>query len=168
MAGGEGFQRGTDSKIAETAVYWLSIVGIYVLQGALWYYPFKEKVFDDGLTAPAPIRDQFAGSLIDSFPGTSVSWGVLGLLQGVIVLVLAASLVRGEFLPQRRKPILLGALALSLVVFALLVFGESMTAEYDSVASLFTYFGITVVLMGFVRLMPPYRPLSWLSGLLER
>jgi hypothetical protein len=133
------------------------------MQGALWYYSFKEKVFDDDLIAPEPIKKQFDGSLIDSFPGTSVAWGILGILEGIIVLVLLISLIRGEFLPQRRKPVLLGALALSLFVFALLLFGDSMTAEFDGVASLFTYFGVTVVLMGFVLLLPPYRR-RWLSG----
>lgn len=155
----------SELKLAANALYWLSVVGIYVLQGALWYYPFKEKVFDDGLIAPAPIAEQFDGSFIDSFPGTSFAWGALGLLQGVVVLVLLISLVRGEFLPGRTKPILLGALGLSLVVFALLLFGQSMTGEHDSVATLFTYFGLTVVLMGLVRLLPPYQPLSWLSGI---
>jgi hypothetical protein len=141
----------------------VAIVGLYVVQGALWYYSFKEKVFDDDLIAPEPIKKQFDGSLIDSFPGTSVAWGILGILEGIIVLVLLISLIRGEFLPQRRKPVLLGALALSLFVFALLLFGDSMTAEFDGVASLFTYFGVTVVLMGFVLLLPPYRR-GWLSG----
>ncbi len=154
----------SEQRFAASAVYWLGVVGIYVLEGALWYYPFKEKVFDDGLIAPAPVKEQFAGSLIDSFPGTSVAWGALGLLQGVVVLLLLASLARGEFLPQRAKWLLLSALTLSLVVFALLVFGESMTAQYESVASLFAYFGLSVVLIGAVRLLPPYRPLSWLSG----
>jgi hypothetical protein len=146
--------------------YWLSIIALYTLQGALWYYPFKEKVFDDELIAPTPIKEQFQGSFIDSFPGTSVCWAILGILQGIIVVTLAASLVRGEFLPERRKPILLCALALSLVVFGLLLFGNSMTSQFDSVASLFTYFGVTVVLMVFVLLLPPYRPLRWLSSLL--
>ncbi len=154
----------SELRLAASTIYWLGVVGIYVLQAALWYYPFKEKVFDDGLTAPAPVREQFAGSLVDSFPGTSVAWGALGLLQGVIVLLLLASLVRGEFLPKRAKSVLLSALALSLLVFALLVFGESMTAQYESVASLFAYFGLTVVLIAAVRLLPPYRPLAWLSG----
>lgn len=81
----------------------------------------------------------------------------MGILQAVIVIVLVASLVRGEFLPQREKPILICALALSLVVLAMLLFGSSMTSQFDSVASLFSYFGQTVVLIGFVLLLPPYR-----------
>lgn len=153
-------------RACDSIAYWLSIVGIYLVQGALWYYPFKVKVFDDGLIAPARIKEQFDGSLIDSFPGTSVAWAILGLLQGVVVVTLVASLVRAEFLPSRRKPILLGALTLGLVAHALMLFGSSMTAEFDSVASLFTYFGVTVVLIVFVLLLPPYRPARWLSSLL--
>jgi hypothetical protein len=152
----------------DTAGYWLAIVSIYVLEGALWYYPFKGKVFDDDLKAPGPIQELFDGSLVDKFPGTSVAWAILGILQGVIVLVLLASLVRGEFLPAREKPILICALALSLLVLALLLFGNSMTAEFDSVASLFTYFGVTVILIGFVFLLPPYRGNRWLSSIIPR
>jgi hypothetical protein len=136
------------------AAYWLTVAAIYVLQGALWYFPAKEKLVDDGLIAPAGIQKMFAGSFIDSFPGTSVAWGVLGVLQAVIVVALAASLLRREFLPGRDKPVLLGALSLGLVVFALLLFGNSMIAQHDSVASLSTYFGVTVVLMAFVAALP--------------
>jgi hypothetical protein len=153
IAGQAERDEGSAPTALDTVAYWLTVVGLYVLEGALWYYPFKEKVFDDDLIAPPSIKKQFDGSFIDSFPGTSVSWAILGILQGIIVVVLAASLVRGEFLPQRPKPILLSALALSLVVFALLLFGESMTSQFDSVASLFTYFGVTVVLMVFVLLL---------------
>jgi hypothetical protein len=55
--------------------YWLSIIALYTLQGALWYYPFKEKVFDDELIAPTPIKEQFQGSFVDSFPGTKCVLG---------------------------------------------------------------------------------------------
>jgi hypothetical protein len=50
-------------------------------------------------------------------------------------------------------------------VFALLLFGESMTSQFDSVGSLFSYFALTVVLIGFVMLLPPYRGQRWLSSL---
>jgi hypothetical protein len=146
--------------------YWLAVGALYLVELALWYYPFKEKVFDDNLIAPDAIKQQFAGSFIDSFPGTSVCWAILGILQGVIFVLLVISLFTGEFLPTRRKPVLLSALALSLGVFALLLFGNSMTSEFDSVASLFTYFGVTVILIVLVLLLPPYRRASWLSSLL--
>lgn len=154
------------ATLFDTVGYWLAVGALYLVELALWYYPFKEKVFDDNLIAPDAIKQQFAGSFIDSFPGTSVCWAILGILQGVIFVLLVASLISGEFLPTRRKPILLSALALSLGVFSLLLFGNSMTSQFDSVASLFTYFGVTVILIVLVLLLPPYRRPGWLSSLL--
>jgi hypothetical protein len=152
------------AKPVDIAGYWLVVSGVYVLVGFLWYYAAKAKIFDDNLAAPAGIEQQFSGTFIDSFPGIDVSWAILGILQGVVVLGLVASLVRGEFLPHRSKDLLLGTLAGSLFIFALLAFGQNMIAEHDSAASLYTYFAATAVLMVVVRLMPPYRSDRWLSG----
>ena len=155
-------------RLVDTASYWLMMIATYLIEGALWYYPFKEKVFSDGMIAPAGIKHQFAGSLIASFPGTSVAWGILGVLEGLVVLGLAVSLVTGEFLPSRRKPILLSSLMLSLGVFGLLIFGNSMTSQFDAVGGLFTYVAATGVLAFLVVSLPPYRSGSWLGDLVRR
>lgn len=148
----------------DAVAYWLIYLGIYVLVGFVWYYAFKEKVFDDGLIAPAPIKEGFAGSFIASFPGTSIAWGILGIAEGLAVVGLIASLARGEFLPRRTKPILLGTLAYSMLIYAVLAFGQSMTAQHESVAELYAYFAATAVIFVLVLLTPPYRPQRWLSG----
>lgn len=155
-------------RVEDAVAYWLILLGIYVMVGFLWYYAFKEKVFDDGLIAPDPIKKEFAGSFIASFPGTSLAWGILGIVEGLVVVGLIVSLIRGEFLPKRTKPWLLGSLAFSMTIFAVLVFGQSMTAQFESVAELYAYFGATAVIFVLVLLMPPYRPQRWLSGLLRR
>lgn len=152
------------AKPVDVAAYWLVTSGVYVLVGFLWYYAAKSKILDDNLAAPAGIEEQFSGSFVDSFPGVDVAWAALGILQGVVVLGLVASLLRGEFLPHRSKDLLLGSLAGSLFILALLAFGQNMIAEHDSAASLYTYFAATLVVMGVVRLMPPYRSDRWLSG----
>ena len=151
--------------LASVASYWLAIGGIYVLQGFLWYYSFKEKIFDDDAKAPQPIQELFNGTIVDAFPGTSVAWAILGILQGLVVLAIVISLLTGEFLPHRRKPILLGALTVAMLVFALMLFGQSLTRQFDGVASLYAYFGATMVIFAFLLLMPPYRPMRWLSSL---
>lgn len=148
----------------DTAGYWLTAAGVYVLLGFLWYYSAKEKIFDDDLAAPAPIDKQFSGTFIDSFPGTDAAWAILGIVEGLVFLGIVVSLTRGEFLPHQPKGWLLASLAGSLVVFALMLFAQTMTKQFDSVASLYTYFGVTAVLMGLVRLMPPYRSDRWLTG----
>ncbi len=154
--------------LADNAAYWLIYLGIYVLVGFLWYYAFKEKVFDDGLIAPEGIKKEFAGSFIASFPGTSVAWGVLGIAEGLVVVGLIASLIRGEFLPRRTKPCLQVSLGFSMLVLALLAFGQDMTSQFESVAQLYTYFAATAVIFVLILLMPPYRPQHWLSGLARR
>jgi hypothetical protein len=155
-------------QIADAAAYWLIFLGIYVLVGFLWYYAFKEKVFDDNLIAPDAIKKEFAGSFVASFPGTSLAWGIIGIAEGVVVLGLIASLVRLECLPTRPKPILLVSLGFSMLILAALAFGQDMTSQFESVAELYTYFAATAVILVLILLMPPYRPQRWLSGLARR
>jgi hypothetical protein len=153
-----------ESAIAAQATYWLVAASLYVLQGALWYYSFKEKLFDDNGTAPLPIRKEFAGTIVDNTIGTNVAWVVLGVMEGLVFAAIVVSLVRGEFLPTRRKPWMLAALSGGMLTFAVLLFGQSLTSQFDSVAQLFAYFAGSAVLIGLVSVMPPYRKLDWLSS----
>jgi len=150
---------------ASVVSYRLAIAGVYILQGFLWYFSFKEKIFDDDAKAPPPIKKQFAGTVIDSFPRIDAVLAILGILEGLIFLAVVISLLTGKFLPQRRKPILLGGLALAMLTFAVLAFGETLTKQYGSVASLYAYFGATAVIFVLVLLMPPYRSMPWLTAL---
>lgn len=156
------------AAVADAAAYWLVAAGIYITFGFLWYYSFKEKLFDDSGTMPEPLKKQFSGSLLDSVPGLDAAWVLLGLLEAVAFIAIAASVLSGEFLPRRRKPILLAGLGLSMFTFAVMGFGQNMTAQFDSVAELFTYFAGTVIVFFLVLLLPPYRPMHWLTGLIER
>lgn len=159
---------GRRAKPLDSAAYWLGLGSVYLLLGAVFYYPFKGKLFDDGGAAPPPIEKQFDGAFIDSFPGIDVVWVLLGVMQGLIVAALAVSLALREFLPGRQKSWLLAALCGAMLNLAVLAFGQSMTSQYDSVAELFAYFGATVVVFVFVLLMPPYRSARWLSSLVDR
>jgi hypothetical protein len=48
-------------------------------------------------------------------------------------------------------------------VFGLLAFGQTATAQHESVAPLYGYFGATIILMLFVRTLPPYSANRWLG-----
>jgi hypothetical protein len=85
-----------------------------------------------------------------------------------VFLTVAASLVTGEFMPTRRKPILLSGLGLAMFAFGLMSFAENMTGEFSTVAELFGYLTGTGILVILVLLMPPYRPTRWLSSLTQR
>lgn len=148
----------------DAAGYWLGLAASYLVLMSLWYYAAEEKIIAGGFSAPAGIIKQFNGSFIASVPGTRAAWVILAVCEALVFIALVASLVRGEFLPSRGKDWLLGSLIGSLFVLGLLVFGDSVTGKYDSVASLFTYVAATILLIALVRMMPPYRSERWLSG----
>lgn len=144
-------------------VYALVLAGIYLLLGVLFFYAGKEKIIE-GHGAPPPIAKQFSGTFLDTIPGIDAAWTILGILESLIFILILVSLVRLEFMPDRRKPFLLCALALAIFTFSILAMGQNVVGENSGVAELFIYAAATGVLMGLVLLMPPYRPANWLSG----
>lgn len=148
-------QEGTASISVESIAYWTVVAAIYLGFGFLWYYSAKEKLIDDGGTMPAGLAKGYAGSFIASFPGLNLSWVILGILEAVAFLGFVASIIAGEFLPSRRKPILTASLGVSLLTFAVLVFGQEMTGEFAGVASAFGYIGATIVTLILVQMLPP-------------
>lgn len=144
-------------------VYGLLLAGIYLLVGVLFFYAGKEKIFD-GLGAPAGIEKQFSGTFLNTIPGVDAAWTILGILEFGIFVLTVVSLLRLEFLPTRRKPFMLSALALAIFTFSILAIGQNVVGENSGVAELFLYAGATGVLMGLVMMLPPYRPANWLSG----
>ena len=147
------------------AAYWATLVGVYLMVGGLMFYSGKEKLFDDDGNAPAAIKQQFAGTFLDTFPGTDAAWVILGILEFGVFLLLLASLVFLEFLPHREKLFLQLGLAVAMFTFACLAFGQTATKQFAGTASLYTYFGSTVVILILVSLMPPNRPDRWLGGI---
>jgi hypothetical protein len=149
-------------KWEDTAVYALVLAGIYLLLGVLFFYGGKEKIID-GDGAPPPIEKQFSGTFLETIPGVDAAWTILGLLELGIFVLIVVSLIRLEFMPDRRKPFLLCSLALAIFTFSILAMGQNVTGEHEGVAELFLYAGATGVLFGLVLLMPPYRGPSWIS-----
>jgi hypothetical protein len=81
-----------------------------------------------------------------------------------VFVLLLASLIRLEFLPHRDKSILQVGLAVALLTFACLAFGQTATSQFAGTADLYTYFASTAVILILVSLMPPNRPDRWLGG----
>jgi hypothetical protein len=150
---------------ADIVSYWLIIAGTYLTVGFLFYYSAKRVLFDQGGIMPSGTAAQYKGSFIASFPGTNVSWFLIGLVMFVVFLGVVASLLAREFLPSHRKPILLGSLGLSMFAYGLMVFAENMVANTDSVNTLYGYFAGTAVVIILLLVMPPYRSAAWLSSL---
>ena len=150
--------------IFDGIAYWVSLIGVYLMVGGLMFYSGKGKLFDDDGNAPQGIKDQFSGTFIDTFPGTDAAWVILGILEFGVFVLLVASLIRLEFLPHRDKSFLQVGLAVALLTFALMAFGQTATGQHEGTASLYTYFGATVIILILVSLMPPNRPDRWLGG----
>jgi hypothetical protein len=151
--------RGT---VFDGAAYWVTLVGVYVMVGGLMFYSGKDKLFDSDGHAPQGIKEQFQNSFLSTFPGTDAAWIILGILEFGVFLLLLASLLRAEFLPHRDKSLLQVGLAVALVTFACLAFGQTATGQHEGSASLYQYFGATVVILILVSLLPPNRSDSWL------
>src|SRR5262249_9327047 len=114
--------------------------------------------------APAGIKQQFAGTFVDTFPGTDAAWVILGVLEFGVFVLLLASLIRLEFLPHRDKWLLQVGLAVSLLTFACLAFGQTGTSQFAGVAALYFSFGAPVVTLTLVSMLPPNRADGWLGG----
>jgi hypothetical protein len=153
--------RGT---IFDGIAYWLILAGVYLMVGGLMFYSGKEKLFDSDGEAPAGIEEQFENSFLSTFPGTDTAWFILGIFEFGVFVLLLASVVRLEFLPHRDKSILQVGLALPLLTFACLAFGQTATQQFSGTAELYMYFASTAVILVLVSLMPPNRPDNWLSG----
>jgi hypothetical protein len=154
--------------IFDGIAYWATLIGVYLMVGGLMGYSGKEKLFTDNGHPSAGVEAQFKGTFIDTFPGTHAAWIILGVLEFGVLLLLLASLVRLEFLPHRDKGLLQVGLAVALLTFACLAFGQTVTKQFAGVAQLYTYFGATVVILILVSLMPPNRPDRWLGGVATR
>ncbi|HTU15222.1 MAG TPA: hypothetical protein VMF31_08490 [Solirubrobacterales bacterium] len=155
-------QSGGRMRWEDITVYALALAGIYLLVGVLFFYGGKEKILD-GSGAPPPIEKQFSGTFLDTIPGIDAAWTILGLLECAIFLLIVVSLIRLEFMPDRRKPFLLISLGLTIFTFSILAMGQNVTGENSGVAELYIYAGATVALLFLVLRMPPYRPGDWLS-----
>ena len=151
-------------SIFDGIAYWVTLVGVYVMVGGLMFYSGKEKLFDDDGNAPSYIKEQFKGTFLDTIPGTDTAWVMLGLLEFGVFVLLVASVIRLEFLPHKDKSILQVGLALAMLVFACLAFGQTATNQFSGTASLYMYFASTAIILILVSLMPPNRSDRWLGG----
>src|ERR1039458_1882705 len=151
----------TISKRASLKSYWLIISSIYLTFGFLFYYSAKEKLIDNSGTMPAGLAKAYHGTFIASFPGTNTCWLIVGILEAFVFLAMVASVLKGEFLPTRRKPILLAGLGLAMFTFAIISWGENITGGFATVAELFQYLTCTGLLIILFFLFVSYRKAKW-------
>jgi hypothetical protein len=101
--------------------------------------------------------------VLGDVPWPQLPLGVLGVLELLIVPAMYASLVSGEFLPSRQKSLLQVSLGVTLLLFAFLAFGQIITSNFTGILQQYTYFGVTILIIGLVSALPPNRPSRWLT-----
>ncbi len=100
---------------------------------------------------PPWFGETFGKTFLATFPGLTISYYSLAIGETVAFLLALVALVRLEFLPGRSKIITQVMLVISLALFLKLGFGQRLVKEFDSAASLFFYFGVTLLALDFVR-----------------
>ena len=137
--------------------------GSYLVLMSLWYYAAESKIIAGGFSAPAGVIKQFKARSSPRCPAQRR----VGDPRGVR----GARVPRPGRQPRPRRVHaqpgqgwLLGSSIGSLLVLAMLAFGESMTGQHANVPSFFTYIAATVLVIGMVRSVPPYRSERWLSS----
>lgn len=149
-------------SVWDGVAYWATVAGVYLMVGGLMFYSGKGKLFDDDGHAPPGVKKQFSESFLHVVPGTDAAWVIIGVLEFAVFLILVISLLRAEFLPHRHKSAMQVALAVALITFACLAFGQTATGQLEGTASLYQYFAATVVILILVGLLPPNRSDRWL------
>jgi hypothetical protein len=148
---------------SDWAVYAFALAGVYLLVGTLFFYSGKSKLFDSS-GMPDGLAKQFSGTFLRTVPGLNASWRILGIFEFAVFLLTIGSLLTLEFLPKKRKPLLLTSLGLSILTFSMLAVGQNAIGQNEGVASLYVYAGSTVALLFLVMQFPPYRSGNWISG----
>ena len=109
---------------------------------------------------PSWFESKFAATMLGRVPGLTVTFWLLTASELLALLLGVIALLRGEFVGRFRPTWLSAMLVWSLFVFVELSFGQWLTADFNGTFQMFTYFGLTLVTLHFVKLdMTPRGPL---------
>jgi hypothetical protein len=90
---------------------------------------------------------------------------ILGILEFGVFVLLLLSLLRLEFLPHRDKGLLTVGLAVAMLTFAVLAFGQTVTKQFFGHRVAVHLLRLDVVILILASLMPPNRPDRWPGGI---
>ncbi len=131
------------------------LIPIYLLFLYTWFLTGFGKLLGSGV--PESFANDFGGTFLASFPGLTVAFYQIALLEVGAGLLFVVSLLKGEFLPNRERPFLQLGLSASLLTFAVLGFGMRLINNHAGAASLFFYFGAVAAIWALVELLGKQR-----------
>jgi hypothetical protein len=108
---------------------------------------------------PIWFAPKFGQTVLARFPGLNASFWLLAGSELLAFALASIALLRGEFF-GRRPIFLTSMLVWSLLVFVQLSFGQWLTSDFNATFQQFTYFGVTLFALHFVKLdMTPLSPI---------
>ena len=123
------------TKSLFTSAVCLAITLLYVI---LWGLPGIGKLLAGGV--PAWFSSTFSPTFLSTFPGLTISFYSIAILETVAAALALTSLLKGEWFKRKSLFFLQASLILSLFIFVQLLFGKALVREFDAIASLFSYF----------------------------
>jgi hypothetical protein len=135
------------TTVERIATWWMMIFATYLIYGQLWGQSIVDKWETNGVASwfkdVPPIG--FKGTFLDSFPGLTVSWYLIALLETICFAAIIASVLLFEWLPRRHRPMFGLAIGISAVTFAVLAFGQLLQGNTSGSFQLFLYFGVALL-----------------------
>jgi len=127
----------------------LKLVPVYLLFIATFGSASAEKLLSGG--CPDWFKAQFAKTFLAKLPGgITPHYYAIALLEAAVVATFLLSAGSLEFLAGNDKTILKAALVLALFTFFALGFGLRLSGDYQGAANLFSYFGVTLLILLYV------------------
>lgn len=126
------------TALAATALVQVTLIYTWGLTGF-------GKLFGGGV--PEWFGKSFGETFLAKFPGLTISFYSIALLEALAAVVAGVALFTGEALPRKAKPFTRLAIILSMALFAQLGFGKRLIADHDGAHDLFVYLGISLVML---------------------
>jgi len=127
----------------------IKLVPVYIVFLPIWAFAGLGKFFGPGV--PPQFVEMFSKTFIGKFPGATVAFYQIALLETTAAALFLISLLCREFLQNKAKPFLNWAMFVSLLNFSVLGFGLRVANSNDLATQLFFYFGATAVIWMYVQ-----------------
>lgn len=125
----------------------LGLIGLLLV--LTWGFGGVAKLMAGGV--PEWFSKSFGASLLATFPGLTVSFYSIAVLETLAAVIALGSLLRGEWARDARPTLLYAAVCLSLGLFVQLSFGKQLLGDFAGTHDLYMYFAGTLIMLGVVR-----------------
>ena len=123
------------------------LIPIYIVEIYTWLMAGGEKILGP---VPENFSKAFGGTFLSVFPGLTITYYQIAIMEIFTALLFMASLMRCEFFNGQPRPLLNWGMWLATLNFAMLGFGMRLVGNYQGAADLFFYLGANLVIWIFI------------------